>query len=1037
MSQIPVDQDNESLSPLRKRTKVSRACDQCRKKKVKCDAHFNKTSNLLERPCSHCSKNDEVCTFERTPLKRGPSKGYSKYSVSQPSDQYIPKGTSISASSSSSSLSMLVPQKQSLPPLNSNFSSNNNNNNNNSVNLPPIGTITKPMNSFIAATSSSSSPQQLYSKYYQSTGLISSQIPPLTAPRPIISPDTSNNKFPSSFSATPTPPGSVTHSPIFSPIRSRSNSDVVHPPKLSRPSVSSINNILNPPMPPSSSSINQPQPPNFQTPSGMFWKVPYASSITERKNSTDSLNSFVSDYSAASPMATNFDNGAGAISDSENDEYRSAVSHYYGINNAKTPVSPANSYSSLSSINNNINRTLNFNNDSPRVTSQLPNHQHDLVSKSSRDGKPYNDQLEYNLGFYYRVIHANFPILPLSRQDFDTWVNQIPHSAENRVVVDVFCKVLQIVVSVIKKDDINIINPNQTEFSNLNNQVLLIKDILHPLFIQIFQIYPSLLRNSSGSSISSVDTSHYSKVLLLITLNLCNYLVVNSGEDFTGGFHFIFTIFMDFQVHKKIKPLVSELSRSKSSNGMMHTDAMTSSSTSIPFAKLSKPFEGISSFNPELIYVRLLINSVVLENIYSLAFGAPRVFNSIQLDPNLVDLVYGLGLTKSSPDEMVSAKNHFKVGLILSKIIAMVQGTFGSGILCGFRSFYNSYGEYREEEEEDGDDQEEAVDYMKQLSKLNIRSFELFKSFEITSYHNNGKIKDLATNYLMFIEHRFQLIDCLKEIRRESGVSGNVVMQKSNNDGDINTNGRMVIEKLQTQLSNVCTQLLFKTIDLLTIIIENRSEFHSLSPASLQSRSLKTPRYVLLQSPFTPTIFRQTVILTNVIKILVHSMGFNPQFSEGTIDGKRRLQVFDGDVKMIYQNYLPVIRPFNDSNNYGITHQGEVSNSFVKDVAESIFKRNDVGILGMSKPDLYSVKNGEVGGRNLFSFFIEQYKVPLETATGASISVGHPMMINYQYKNSQYFEGKRMEEVFKVWQKFIKEVERYLRSQDHEGWLLK
>ena len=91
----------------------------------------------------------------------------------------------------------------------------------------------------------------------------------------------------------------------------------------------------------------------------------------------------------------------------------------------------------------------------------------------------------------------------------------------------------------------------------------------------------------------------------------------------------------------------------------------------------------------------------------------------------------------------------------------------------------------------------------------------------------------------------------------------------------------------------------------------------------------------------------------------------------------------------------------------------------------------------MSKPDWYSVKNGEVGGRSRFLFFIEQYKVPLETATGASISVGHPMMINYQYKNSQYFEGKRMEEVFKVWQKFIKEVERYLRSQDHEGWLLK
>lgn len=56
----------------RKRTKASRACDQCRKRKIKCDYNEDRVV------CSSCSKNGERCTFERVPLKRGPSKGYTR-----------------------------------------------------------------------------------------------------------------------------------------------------------------------------------------------------------------------------------------------------------------------------------------------------------------------------------------------------------------------------------------------------------------------------------------------------------------------------------------------------------------------------------------------------------------------------------------------------------------------------------------------------------------------------------------------------------------------------------------------------------------------------------------------------------------------------------------------------------------------------------------------------------------------------------------------------------------------------------------------
>lgn len=60
--------------PPRKRSKVSRACDECRRKKVKCDA----VSENGDDPCSNCRRSAIRCLFSRIPQKRGPSKGYIK-----------------------------------------------------------------------------------------------------------------------------------------------------------------------------------------------------------------------------------------------------------------------------------------------------------------------------------------------------------------------------------------------------------------------------------------------------------------------------------------------------------------------------------------------------------------------------------------------------------------------------------------------------------------------------------------------------------------------------------------------------------------------------------------------------------------------------------------------------------------------------------------------------------------------------------------------------------------------------------------------
>jgi hypothetical protein len=58
-------------TPPRKRSKVSRACDECRRKKIKCDAQ----SEANEQPCSNCRRSNAQCLFSRVPQKRGPSKG--------------------------------------------------------------------------------------------------------------------------------------------------------------------------------------------------------------------------------------------------------------------------------------------------------------------------------------------------------------------------------------------------------------------------------------------------------------------------------------------------------------------------------------------------------------------------------------------------------------------------------------------------------------------------------------------------------------------------------------------------------------------------------------------------------------------------------------------------------------------------------------------------------------------------------------------------------------------------------------------------
>ncbi|KPM42876.1 hypothetical protein AK830_g3686 [Neonectria ditissima] len=71
---MPPQYTMDNSIPPRKRSKVSRACDECRRKKIKCDAQ----SDTGDSPCSSCARSSIRCLFSRVPQKRGPSKGYIK-----------------------------------------------------------------------------------------------------------------------------------------------------------------------------------------------------------------------------------------------------------------------------------------------------------------------------------------------------------------------------------------------------------------------------------------------------------------------------------------------------------------------------------------------------------------------------------------------------------------------------------------------------------------------------------------------------------------------------------------------------------------------------------------------------------------------------------------------------------------------------------------------------------------------------------------------------------------------------------------------
>lgn len=65
-----IQPQSKDVEPIHraKRTRAKRSCDNCRKRKTRCDAD-------VKQPCTKCSLSDTPCEFLVEQKKRGPSSG--------------------------------------------------------------------------------------------------------------------------------------------------------------------------------------------------------------------------------------------------------------------------------------------------------------------------------------------------------------------------------------------------------------------------------------------------------------------------------------------------------------------------------------------------------------------------------------------------------------------------------------------------------------------------------------------------------------------------------------------------------------------------------------------------------------------------------------------------------------------------------------------------------------------------------------------------------------------------------------------------
>ncbi|KAG7193705.1 Glucose-responsive transcription factor [Scheffersomyces spartinae] len=317
------DADSVSFSdsnPPRKRSKVSRACDCCRKKKIKCNAEYSTTLMKVVKICQNCLKNNDECTFSRIPLKRGPSKGYIRDLEEKLESKPKPE-ESLSESGANSSDSPIV-----------------NHSNDNIINTNANNTHT-PSNNTHTSSNNTHTPSNTPNtqKNGNSPTII---LPPLIGYQSKLLGISNQNE-----NSNPSSPGGSSISNLLNNNNLNTQNEQANGKSSGGPS---------------SSSNAAPPPPNTNSPpiQGPFWKVPYempnAISHRRRSSSIDSISSTSTNGSKLPSLRPSISGSESTfVSDSESEDYYSVRSM-----SRRQSLSPRNSVTSLTSLNGRLNRSL-------------------------------------------------------------------------------------------------------------------------------------------------------------------------------------------------------------------------------------------------------------------------------------------------------------------------------------------------------------------------------------------------------------------------------------------------------------------------------------------------------------------------------------------------------------------------------------------------------------------------------------------------------------------------------------------------------
>ncbi|RLV96308.1 Glucose transport transcription regulator RGT1 [Spathaspora sp. JA1] len=541
----------DNNNPARKRSKVSRACDPCRRKKIRCNAEYSTNLQRVTKICTNCVKNCEECTFSRIPLKRGPSKGFVRDFDDQKHEgkevvANIPSGAQHPAAATATA--QPPPQAQAPPLIHSGQplpfpQSLGTSAASAPIKLPPlVGLTNKPLvspsiqklnsSSSINAMTSSTPPSP---RSYQINGLLNASSEGYSSSATLTANTNSNVSPNTNAMATVSTIGSTNSPPIQGPFwkvpyempnstSSRRSSSSVSIPVNGGSTGSNINNTL------------------------------------RRRSSIDSISSISTNGSrlpSLKPtMSVNSDN---YITDSDSEDFYSIKS------NSSTPFrkdsqvsSPRNSISSLSSLNGRISKGLYLStpsNNSPAGASpgyspyyqhqpypqappqqqqqQQPQYQqfpvvqqyvqHPNMFHPAQHLPPLNS-LDVNLQLYYQNFHPSFPILPFNRNYLLTLV-QGGETGAYSWVIDLFNHALN----------------NLNNFKQLNGNENI------EFFTKLMQIYPfSNFMNDN------------SLVLWCSLLLIANYSILLNGDVYSMGISWTCSILNDFKILEKFVEYVEK-----------------------------------------------------------------------------------------------------------------------------------------------------------------------------------------------------------------------------------------------------------------------------------------------------------------------------------------------------------------------------------------------------------------------------------------------------------------------------------------------